>query len=240
MTKEQKKVYRKKYYEANKKRILERQKLYQQTSAKSKETKRLYREKNKAKLQEYMKDYHSRYYDENKETILRNNKEWRESNPDYSKNHYTLNKEIYKNNHKNYRENNIEYFKTYRKKYEIERIANDPLYKFKARTRCLINNSLKKMNLKKTSKSYQILGCSYDEFKHHIESQFESWMSWGNYGNPKDGIFELNKTWDIDHIIPLNTAKTEEDVIRLNHYTNLRPLCSYYNRWIKKNYTDYL
>jgi hypothetical protein len=60
-------------------------------------------------------------------------------------------------------------------------------------------------------------------------------MNWDNYGNPKDGIFEPDKTWDIDHIVSLSTATCEEDVIRLNHYSNLRPLCSYYNRWIKSN-----
>ena len=60
-------------------------------------------------------------------------------------------------------------------------------------------------------------------------------MTWDNYGNPKDGIFELNKTWDIDHIVPINKALTEEDVVRLNHYTNLQPLCSYTNRFIKRD-----
>jgi hypothetical protein len=30
--------------------------------------------------------------------------------------------------------------------------------------------------------------------------------------------------WHLDHIIPLATATTEEDVIRLNHYTNFQPL----------------
>ncbi len=60
-------------------------------------------------------------------------------------------------------------------------------------------------------------------------------MTWENKGNPKDGIHEPNKTWDIDHIIPTSTAITEEDVIRLNHYTNLQPLCSFYNRNIKKD-----
>ena len=60
-------------------------------------------------------------------------------------------------------------------------------------------------------------------------------MDWLNYGNPDDGILELNKTWDIDHIIPLSTDKTKEDIIRLNHYTNLQPLCSYTNRFIKRD-----
>ena len=58
---------------------------------------------------------------------------------------------------------------------------------------------------------------------------------WENYVNPKDGIYELNKTWDIDHIIPLSSAKNENELIKLNHYTNLQPLCSYTNRFIKKD-----
>ena len=57
-------------------------------------------------------------------------------------------------------------------------------------------------------------------------------MSWENKGLYNG---ELNYGWDIDHIIPLDTAKTEEDVIRLNHYSNLQPLCSKINRDIKKN-----
>lgn len=45
----------------------------------------------------------------------------------------------------------------------------------------------------------------------------------------------MNKSWDIDHIIPIDSAINEVDIIRLNHYTNLQPLCSYMNRYIKRN-----
>ena len=57
-------------------------------------------------------------------------------------------------------------------------------------------------------------------------------MNWGNKGlyNGTEGF-----GWDVDHIIPISTAVTEDDVIRLNHYTNLQPLCSYHNRFIKSN-----
>jgi hypothetical protein len=51
---------------------------------------------------------------------------------------------------------------------------------------------------------------------------------------------ELNYGWDIDHIIPVSSATSEEEVIKLNHYTNLQPLCSKINRNIKKDKLDFI
>ena len=30
--------------------------------------------------------------------------------------------------------------------------------------------------------------------------------------------------WHIDHIIPISLAKDENEMVKLNHYTNLQPL----------------
>ena len=38
--------------------------------------------------------------------------------------------------------------------------------------------------------------------------------------------WENTSKWHKDHIIPLSTAKTYEEVIALNHYTNFQPLWS--------------
>ena len=57
-------------------------------------------------------------------------------------------------------------------------------------------------------------------------------MTWDNKGMYNG---ELNYGWDIDHIIPISSAKTEDDLYILNHYTNLQPLCSKVNRDIKKD-----
>jgi hypothetical protein len=94
---------------------------------------------------------------------------------------------------------------------------------------------LKNNGFVKNNKSEIILGCTFDEFRTYIESLWESWMTWDNYGNPKDGVYEPNKTWDIDHMIPTDSATTEEELIKLNHHTNLQPMCSYHNRFIKSN-----
>ena len=63
-----------------------------------------------------------------------------------------------------------------------------------------------------------MLGCTYAEFKANIESQFLPGMSWDN-----------RHLWHIDHIVPCEAADTSEDMERLFHFTNLRPL------WGKEN-----
>ena len=59
-------------------------------------------------------------------------------------------------------------------------------------------------------------------------------MNWDNYGNVCE-ILEYNCSWDLDHIIPISSAKTEEEVYTLNHWSNFQPLCSKINRTDKKD-----
>jgi hypothetical protein len=186
------------------------------------------------------KDKRSEYY-----------KEWRKLNPEKLKenrNRWRLNnKEKVRKSGMNYKEKNRakineqgkEYYKNNKeacyqrnKKIIYQKYANDPLFKLKFNLRKLINNSIKRQGYGKLSKSFIILGCDFEQFKIHIESKFESWMTWENYG----GIpTELNERWDIDHIIPVSLAEDETEIVKLNHFTNLQPLCSYYNRYVKSN-----
>ena len=59
-------------------------------------------------------------------------------------------------------------------------------------------------------------------------------MTWYNYGNSCETL-EPNCSWDLDHIIPISYAKTEEEVYLLNHWSNFQPLCSKVNRGSKNN-----
>ena len=144
-------------------------------------------------------------------------KEWRLNNKD----------KVKEQSHKWYLENK-ERRREPRRDYAKIRRKNDPLFALKSRTSSLIRTSI----IRKKSKTIEILGCSFEEFKSYIESKFESWMTWENRGLYNG---EFNYGWDIDHIIPVSSAKTEEEIIKLNHYTNFQPLCSKVNRDIKKN-----
>lgn len=78
-----------------------------------------------------------------------------------------------------------------------------------------------KKGANKTKKNSQLLGCSWVELKEHLENN--------PYG------FKIDQEGlDLDHIIPLSTCETEEDLIRLSHYTNLQLLPMKYNQHIKR------
>ncbi len=96
----------------------------------------------------------------------------------------------------------------------------------------MIHKHFKNSGYSKKSKTQEIIGCSFEELKLYLESKFEDWMTWDNRGLYNG---ELNYGWDIDHKTPLASAETEEEIIKLNHYTNLQPLCSYINRVIKRD-----
>ena len=67
--------------------------------------------------------------------------------------------------------------------------------------------------------SFEIIGCSKDDLRKHLESKFRDGMTWRNYG----------KHWHIDHVVPLISANSEDEIKRLCHWTNLQPLTAFEN-----------
>jgi len=135
--------------------------------------------------------------------------------------------------HKTYGQNNKEKILATKYKYKKHKYKTDPLWRLTELIRGSIGQSFKRIGSIKPSRTEQILGCTFEHFKEYIEQQFEPWMNWNNQGGQI--ITEINTNWDIDHKIPISSAKTKEDVIKLSHYTNFQPLCSYHNRFIKRN-----
>ena len=160
-------------------------------------TKKYYNE-NKDKAKECRKEY----YKKNKDKVIEINNNWKYKNKD------KVNK--YK---KTYRDKDQS--KSKRNEYIKKRKLIDSLFKLSINVRILIKDSFKRgqNNFIKSNKTEEILGFSIQEFIDYISSKFTEGMTLENHGE-----------WHLDHIIPLAIAKTEEEIIKLNHYTNFQPL----------------
>lgn len=196
-----------------------------------------YRFDNKENAKEYQKQYYlenkeelKKYYLDNKEEILKIKKQYRlnnkEKTKEYNKQYRLENKEELKKYHAQYNFNNKEYKKQWDlnnkgklNKNRINRKLNDPLFKLSGNIRTRIYQSIKNQGYSKKSKTYDILGCSFEYFKKHLEQRFADGMNWNNYGE-----------WHLDHIYPVSLAIDEEHLIKLNNYTNFQPLWAEDNR----------
>jgi len=140
---------------------------------------------------EYERKRHREYYKRNKEKIQARKCAWREKN-----------KDKIREKNKKYREGNKDklkkYFQEYYKRPEVrsrinkkdtERRHNDPAYRIKKIVSTQIYTALK--GNRKSRSTFDALPYTPEQLKEHLESQFEDWMNWDNYGE-----------WHVDHIHP--------------------------------------
>ena len=175
-----------------------------------------------------------KYRETHKKKIKEIHRKWRERNREHinskAREQYKENPQPFKERSERYINSHKEKVKEARHKYKIENRANcteyernkrhtDPIYRFRTSSRGLIRQYTKGKGYKGDKTIYEILGCDFDFFLNYIQSKFEEGMTLENYGE-----------WNIDHIIPISSAKTDEDLEKLNHYTNLQPL------WAKDNF----
>lgn len=191
-----------------------------------------YREINKNKKKEYLR----KYKEEKKDILKLKNKKYREKNKNKI--------EKWKGNNKTYfieyREKNKDKIKKYYEKnkekiikqttiYQRKKVKENEIYRFQRNVRSIVLGAFKRgtNQFRKESRTEEILGCTIEEFRNYIFTKFKEGMTFKNHGK-----------WHLDHIIPLATAKTQEDIIRLNHYTNFQPLWSKDNLIKGKKLTD--
>lgn len=138
--------------------------------------------------------------------------------------HYGRNRETYHAKSRAFEKENPEWQSARNKKYRSEnsekiasrlktRRETDHLYKTERLIRAAITGAFWRKGFTKKNRVSFILGCDWITFHGHIERQFLKGMTWEN-----------RSAWHLDHILPMATARTEADVIALNHFTNLRPL----------------
>jgi hypothetical protein len=161
-------------------------------------------------------DEKSRLYNSiNSEKIKIKNKEHRAKNSEKIKQR----RKIYLDKNPDLFKKWVEKNKEHRRNY-INKYNSNPINKFKNALRARINGIMNKKY--KNPRTLELVGCDYVFLMEYIEKKFTEGMTWENYGY---------SGWHIDHIIPLCTAKTEEELKKLYHYTNLQPL------WAKDNLT---
>lgn len=131
---------------------------------------------------------------------------------------------------KQWRSNNKQSILDYKNVWEKNRRKIDPEFRLKRIVNTSIRNALLKNSftnnkIQKLNKIiFEHLSYTADELKQHIESQWESWMNWDNYGK-----YDPNKdTWQIDHIIPQSklpyTSIDDDNFKKCWDLSNLRPL----------------
>jgi len=125
---------------------------------------------------ECVKQYSRDYKISNKKRLA----EYRAKNKDKKAEH---NKKYYKDNKEKYAALNLSNFK--------KRYHSDPIFKMHTNISSIIRRAIKSQNGVKNGRTFEHLPYTLEQLKEHIESQFEDWMSWDNYGK-----------WHIDHIYP--------------------------------------
>jgi hypothetical protein len=168
-------------------------------------------EERKAELAAYQKEYHKEYSKKRKAEREKNKVVLSEEEKEQHRQKRKIELAAYR---REYQQKNKEILTKKKREYRVEKRKNDPLTKARLNLKCRTAAAFKK-GFSKSKKTRELIGCSWDEFKTHIEGLFTEGMSWDNHGF---------YGWHIDHIIPLASAKTQEDLELLCHYTNLQPL----------------
>lgn len=164
-----------------------------------------------------------KYRENNKERIHKLKINWVKNNQNYKKEYYEKNKErlktesrfFYEKNKSRYNQHSSLWNKTNSEKRKkiIKKHKQKTEIKLKENIRHRMYIFFKSEKIKKNNKTFEIIGCLPSELKKYLEKKFIEGMTWENYGK-----------WHVDHIIPLSTANTEDEIYKLCHYTNLQPL----------------
>jgi hypothetical protein len=145
----------------------------------------------------------------NKTYVAQRREELREKQRQY----HAANRDERNAKHREYAKANAARIQRQNQDWKNAKFRTDPLFALKLRIKNRVKAAFRKAGYRAGTQTQQILGCSYEQFKCHLESHFQPGMSWANRGE-----------WHIDHHVPLASAKTADDLLALNRYTNLRPL----------------
>lgn len=102
-----------------------------------------------------------------------------------------------------------------KRRYTNKRMKEDPVFNYLMKIRKKTREYAFKNYIHNGNEFFKIIGIDIKGFKEHIQEKFQEGMSWDNHGID---------SWHIDHIIPLSSASSIQEIDELSHYTNLQPL----------------
>jgi len=158
-----------------------------------------------------------------KECMNQRNKEYRENNKEKIRAGKIRYRETHKEKIKEYhsRKETKERINAYNNKYIKERYRKDEVYRYKLVIRANILASVKQHKFIQKGNLEKIIGCDIDCFINYLRNTYQD-----NYGK----TLTDNDNVQIDHIIPLATAETIDEVNKLCYYTNLQLLKTHDNQ----------
>lgn len=119
-----------------------------------------------------------------------------------------------------YRAKNLEACRARAVRYKTNKRKSDPMFRLKDALRKQAYRAFKTTGIKKGITTEALLGCSLLAAQQHlIQTCLDRY-----------GFWLEDEAYEVDHIIPLCTAKTEEDVLRLGRIENLQLLTKRDNR----------
>lgn len=116
-----------------------------------------------------------------------------------------------------YDSDNKERKRPLRREWQRKRRSTDLNFLIKGRLGARLSAAIRKEW--KAGSAVRDLGCSIPEFRQHIESKFQTGMTWGNWGKG-------HGFWNIDHIMPISAfdLTNRQHVVVACHHLNLQPL----------------
>jgi len=179
--------------------------------------KQKYNKDNKDKIQIQQK----LYYEQHKDNLIEYSKKYAISHKEekrlYSKMYAENNKDILYTKRISYRKRNKQKINNWKRVWTQNKIKYDPAFRLELMIRKRICQAMKLQNGTKAYKSMELLGCTIEEARKHLESQFTEGMTWDNHG--------ING-WHIDHIRPCASfdLTDPEQQKQCFNYKNLQPL----------------
>lgn len=172
-------------------------------NSKRKNAKKEWWEKNKERLNPIKLLKGREHYQKNKTRINSKTREWQKRN-----------RERVRRAQAKFVTANPQRIKEINEKSRLKRMAN-PFFRLQQNFRGRIAAAIRR-NGKKCARTAEILGCSLDDLRRHLQEKFRPGMTWENYGS----------VWHVDHIMPcaaFDFSKPDHQR-RCFHFSNLQPL----------------